>query len=293
MGADLDFESQEVNDELHRWGRWFLDATGVDGFRFDAVKHISAPIFPDWLEHMEAHAGKSLFTVAEYWSGDLKELHWFLDTAGPRFTAFDVPLHYNFFQASRSHGQYDLRRVFDGTLVKERPLQAVTFVTNHDSQPLQSLESVVEPWFVPLAYALILLRRDGYPCVFGPDYDGAEYADVGGDGQTHAVVMPSHRHLLDAFLAARRECAYGEQVDHFDHPNHLGWVRLGDEGHPKAMAVLLSDGPEGAKWMGTGRPGGTRFRDCTGHIGDVVEVNAEGFGEFRCPGGSVSVWVQE
>ena len=46
MGADLDFESQEVNDELNAWGRWFLDTTGVNGYRFDAVKHISAPIFP-------------------------------------------------------------------------------------------------------------------------------------------------------------------------------------------------------------------------------------------------------
>jgi alpha-amylase len=293
MGCDLDFESQEVNDELHRWGRWFLDATGVDGFRFDAVKHISAPIFPAWLEHMEAHAKKSLFTVAEYWSGNLAELHWFLDEAGPRFTCFDVPLHFNFVEASRANGNYDMRRLFDGSLVKERPLQAVTFVMNHDSQPLQALESVVEPWFVPLAYAAILLRRDGYPCVFYPDYYGAEYEDVGRDGNRHKVVMPSHRLLIDAFLKARKAHAYGEQVDYFDHWNRIGWVRLGTPEHPKALAVLLSDGPEGTKWMGTGRPGGTRFRDLTGHFADPVVVNDEGFGEFRVHGRSVSVWAEE
>jgi alpha-amylase len=50
-------------------------------------------------------------------------------------------------------------------------------VSNHDTQPLQSLESVVEAWFKPLAYALILLRKDGYPCVFAADYYGAEYKD--------------------------------------------------------------------------------------------------------------------
>ena len=44
---------------------------------------------------------------------------------------------------------------------------------------LQALESWVEPWFKPLAYALILLRREGYPCVFYPDYYGAEYEDCG------------------------------------------------------------------------------------------------------------------
>ena len=30
----------------------------------------------------------------------------------------------------------------------------------------QSLESVVSPWFKPLAYAFILTRAEGYPSVF-------------------------------------------------------------------------------------------------------------------------------
>ena len=53
---------------------------------------------------------------------------------------------------------------------------------NHDTQPCQSLESWVEPWFKPLAYALILLRRDGYPCVFQGDYHPADihYRDTAG-----------------------------------------------------------------------------------------------------------------
>lgn len=42
-----------------------------------------------------------------------------------------------------------MRQIFDGTLVKDQPALAVTLVENHDSQPLQSLESVVESWFKP------------------------------------------------------------------------------------------------------------------------------------------------
>ena len=288
LGADLDFESDEVNAELNAWGRWFLDTTGVDGFRFDAVKHISAPVFPAWLEHMEAHAGKPLFTVAEYWSGEVAELHRFLDMAGPRFRAFDVPLHWAFHNASKANGQYDMRRLFAGTLVAERPLQAVTFVDNHDSQPLQSLESAVEPWFAPLAYAAILLRRDGYPCLFEPDYTGAEYAQ--GDRR---VTLPSHKFLIDLFLAARRDYGHGDQHDYFDHWNRVGWVRTGDAGHPKALAVLMSDGPEGTKYMAVHRPPGTRFADITGHVAGVVEANPDGWAEFRCRHRSVSVWVEQ
>jgi alpha-amylase len=168
----------------------------------------------------------------------------------------------------------------------------VTFVENHDSQPLQALESVVEPWFKPLAYALILLRREGYPCVFYADYYGAEYEDYGRDGNRYRIVMPSHRWLIDKFLHARRRYAYGPQIDYLDHWNRVGWVRLGDDQHPKAMAVLMSDGNEGSKWMEVGRANATFF-DLTEHVKDKVVTNEAGWGEFRCNGGSVSVWIQE
>jgi alpha-amylase len=63
--------------------------------------------------------------------------------------------------------------------MKEMPLLAVTLVENHDTQPLQALESIVEAWFKPLAYAMILLRAQGYPCIFYADYYGAHYTDRG------------------------------------------------------------------------------------------------------------------
>jgi alpha-amylase len=58
------------------------------------------------------------------------------------------------------------------------------------------------------------------------------------------------------------------------------------------MAVLLSDGPEGTTWMEVGRPN-ARFGDRTGHVKELVLTNEHGWGEFRCNGGSVSVWVEE
>ncbi len=292
MGCDLDFQHAEVQEEVIRWGKWYLDTTGVDGFRLDAVKHISAWFFPKWLDEMERHAGRDLFIVAEYWSPDVSALHWYLDQLGGRLTAFGVPLHYKFHEASRAGGNYDMRRVLEGTLAQQRPNDVVTFVENHDSQPLQALESTVEPWFKPLAYATILLRREGYPCIFYADYYGAEYEDYGRDGSRHRVVMPSHRWLIDKFLYARKHFAYGPQIDYVDHWNRVGWTRLGDEQHPKAMAVLMSDGQEGTKWMDVGRPHMT-FKDLTEHVKEPVVTNEQGWGEFRCNGGSVSVWIQQ
>ena len=42
----------------------------------------------------------------------------------------------------------------------------------------QALCSWVQEWFKPLAYALILLRRDGYPCVFYGDYYGIPHDNI-------------------------------------------------------------------------------------------------------------------
>jgi len=292
MGADLDFENEDVRNELIHWGKWYLDTTGVDGFRLDALKHISAWFFPLWLDEMNKHAGKNLFVVGEYWSPDINSLHWYLDGMGERMSLFDVSLHYNFHYASKAGGNYDMRRILDGTLMKQRSYSAVTFVENHDSQPLQALESVVEPWFKPLAYAIILLRAEGYPCLFYPDYYGADYEDYGRDGNRHHVYIPSHRWIIDKLLYARKEYAYGPQYDYFDHWNRVGWTRLGDEEHPLAMAVLMSDGPGGTKWMEVGKPN-TKFIDLTEHVKEPVITNEYGWGEFRCNGGSVSVWIQE
>ncbi|MGC1246811.1 MAG: alpha-amylase family glycosyl hydrolase, partial [Spirulinaceae cyanobacterium] len=268
------------------WGVWFLETTGVDGFRLDAVKHIPAWFYEQWLTKMRNHAQKELFSVGEYWENNLGSLLNYLDFTDGKMSLVDVPLHYNFHFASKVGGSYDLRRILDNTLMQTKPELAVTFVENHDSQPLQSLESVVESWFKPLAYALILLRKEGYPCLFYADYYGAHYKDKG-----YEIWLDSHRFLIDKFLHARQNYAYGEQYDYFDHWDIIGWTRLGNGEHPQAMAVIMSNGAGGSKWMEVGKPN-TEFYDLTEHISEPIKTNEHGWGEFRCNGGSVSVWVQ-
>ncbi len=286
MFADLDLDHPEVVSELERWGEWYLAETGVDGFRLDAVKHIRYGFFPQWLRHLRAASGRELFTVAEFWSYDLGKLHGYLAATGGAVSLFDAPLHLNFHHASEGGGGYDMRRLLDGTLMKERPEMAVTLVDNHDTQPCQALASPVADWFKPLAYAVILLRQEGYPNVFYADYYGAEYRDCA------RIRLSSHRRVIDLLLDARRRYAWGRQLDYLDHPDLIGWTRQGDLEHPEALAVLLTDGPGGSKWMDTGRPG-TRFHNLVGGFTEPVRTNAFGWGEFPVAGGSLSVWVGE
>lgn len=284
-GADCELTGF-VAGEFYYWGEWLLQQTSVDGFRLDAVKHIRSSFFPGWLQHLRSQSGRELFTVGEYWSGNVGDLHQYIAATNGVMSLFDVPLHYRLRQASVSGSTFDLRTIFDQTLVKEQPALAVTFVDCHDSQPCQALESWVEPWFKPSAYALILLRREGYPCVFAGDYDPtSNYLDNGRE-----VTLWSHRFLIDRFLSARRRFNFGDQHDYFDHPNTIGWVRTGDAQHPGVMAVLLTNGSAGNKWMNTFRPNAT-FSDITGHVQQTVTANASGWANFLCPAGSVSVWV--
>lgn len=294
MANDLDTGAEFVQGELRYWGEWFLEMTGVDGFRLDACKHIRAGFFREWLGHLRGKYGRELFTVGEYWSNDVNDLNRYLASVGGSMSLFDVPLHDRFYRASRMNGDFDMRTLLDNTLVQSNPLKAVTFVDNHDTQPCQALQSPVEDWFKPLAYALILLRREGYPCVFYADYHGTQYYEQHNDRCFEAnITMGRHRWLIDKFLWARKAYGYGDQRDYFDHWDTVGWTRFGDAAHPGAMAVLMSDGWfEGSKWMDAGRPNAW-FHDHTGHIPDRIQANADGWANFRCPARSVSVWLQE
>ena len=290
MGCDLDLDHPEVRSELKYWGEWTLDNTGATGFRLDAIKHINSNFFIDWINHIEQYAGKDIFIVGEFWSYDINTLCSYISKTNGQMSLFDAPLHLNFHRASKSAGHFDMRTIFQGTLMQEVPLLAVTLVDNHDTQPLQSLESPVDDWFKPLAYALILLREQGYPCIFYPDYYGSNYSDYGGNGETQDIKMISHKYLIDRMLLARKHFAYGEQIDYFDDPNAVGWTRLGTELHPYGLAVLMSDGPQDQKWMNVGKPN-KKFIDITHHCNEPVMTNNDGWGPFRCQGGSVSIWV--
>ncbi|MES2658004.1 MAG: alpha-amylase [Verrucomicrobiota bacterium] len=290
MGCDVDVNHEEVKQDIKHWGEWFIDTVGMDGVRFDAVKHVEAGFFPEWLDHVRNYAQRKIFAVGEYWSYEIEALHHFISVTNGDVALFDAPLHLNFSEASKAGSTFNMAGIFDNTLVKNEPALAVTIVANHDTQPLQALESVVEEWFKPLAYSLILLRREGYPCVFYADYYGASYEDVGRDGNSYAIEILCHRKTIDDLIRIRNTHAYGDQYDYFDHPNTIGWTRLGTEEHPGGLAVVLSNSEAGTKHMETSLTN-HEFYDALGNMEEVIHTDDKGWAEFRCNAGSVSVWL--
>ena len=283
MGADLETDHPEVGQETERWGTGYLATVGMDGFRLDAVKHIGFDFYREWLKTMRDSAGKELFAVGEYWSKDVNRLLQYLDAMDRSLLLFDVPLHFHFLQAATADGNYDMRKLYEGTLTQSAPECAAAFVDNHDTQPGQALFSFIPAWFKPIAYALILLRKAGCPCVFYGDYYGIP----------HEGIAPVRE--LPALLRIREQYAYGEEHLYFDDPSVTGFTREGDGEHPDSgAAVLLTDSTAGKKRMYVGvQHAGELFRDAMGKIPYAVTIEEDGCAEFSVDGGSVSVWVSE
>ncbi|KAF7327810.1 Glucan 1,4-alpha-maltohexaosidase [Mycena kentingensis (nom. inval.)] len=308
LGADVDHRHPDVQKDLLDWGVWILETTGASGFRMDAIKHFDYRFLAAFLKHVRTKRGEpQVFSVAEYWHSELKVILPFMRVLRGETTFFDVPLHSNFHSASKAGPKYDLRRILHGSMVQAFPGDAVTFVDNHDTHSLhlcqttltapppqvigQSLESWVTPTFKLHAYALILLRPGGHPCVFyGDMYPNALCGD--------AKIMSA----LPALIEARRRFAYGACRDFVADRNCVGFVRMGRaRGDVGGCAVVLSNGEKpGSLRMFVGRAcANADFRAFMptyeregGGKEAMVKIDAAGWGTFTCSAGGVQVWVR-
>lgn len=282
MFADIDYSHPEVVEETKKWIKWFIEETNIDGIRLDAVKHIDSEFMRELIEYTRTEFGEEFFFVAEYWHQKYKYLEEYLEEQEYNISMMDVRFHYALHEASKQGSNFDLRMLFDGTLYKQNAEQAVTFVENHDSQPGQSLESYVEPWFKPLAYGIVLLSSYGYPCLFYSDYYGYS-GEVAYDGNPE---------LIDKLMHVRTKYAYGEQKNYLDHQTCIGFTRTGNEDYPEGCAVVLSSGDEGFKEMNVGEyHAGETYKDILGYRQEEIVINEEGTATFPVGAQSISVWV--
>jgi alpha-amylase len=145
MFADIDHDHPDVEKELNDWGTWVLKETGAAGFRFDAIKvcsfipsslplylivsiqHIDRRFIGQFVKHVRKEMGNDkLFCVGEFWKDSLDSLSGYVDALDTQFSVFDTPLHYNFKEAGEAGENFDMRKIWDGTVVQSRPIDAVS-----------------------------------------------------------------------------------------------------------------------------------------------------------------------
>jgi len=116
-------------------------------------QHIDRNFIADFIKTMRSETGKpNLFALGEFWKDSFDDLSNYVNALGtqvrlvpsfplrfsPMFTSniqfslFDVPLHYNFKEAGDSGNNFDMRQIWDGSIVQREADHAVTFVDNHE-----------------------------------------------------------------------------------------------------------------------------------------------------------------
>ncbi|MBQ0066423.1 MAG: hypothetical protein KBT48_11730 [Firmicutes bacterium] len=136
------------------------------------------------------------------------------------------------------------------------------------------MSSWVYRWFKPMAYACILLREQGYPCIFYGDYYGLHRGSKGLKKQ------------IEDLLRVRKQFAYGWQNDYFEEDYQMGWSREG------GLAVLFSLRLDGKKYMYVGdKYNGRAFYDIF-HPRKRIYIE-QGYGCFVCKKESLSVYIPE
>ncbi|KAJ3507016.1 hypothetical protein NLJ89_g6539 [Agrocybe chaxingu] len=212
-----------------RWNREHFSGVDWDHkTRTRGIYRIIGPGHKGWSRNVDSELGNYDFLLGI----DIDHRHpavredlanwgqWIIEVSPKRMiiltTFFDVPLHMNFNQASRERTRYDLRKILRDTIVQVKPNDAVTFVDNHDTVEGQSLESWVGDNFKVQAYAIILLRGYGLPCVF--------YGDLYPNRECYNENIARNITLL---IEARKNFAYGATEDYLADRNCIGFENAG------------------------------------------------------------------
>ncbi|GKZ78450.1 hypothetical protein AnigIFM56816_002121 [Aspergillus niger] len=277
MFADLDFSHPEVREDVLRWGKWIMSVLPLSGMRLDAAKHFSTAFQREFIDCVRQEAGDRKVSGG-----------YGVSSGGGGCAACGEVLEVVEGEEGGFEGgaEGDVGGEQAGECVGEF-IPVIQFGGGEADQPGQMLETIVEPSFKPLAYALILLRQGGHPCVF--------YGDLYGTCDGDHPPTPACEGQLPNLMRARKLYAYGEQQDYFDQPNCIGFIRYGNAAHPSGLACVMSNGGPATKRMYVGRKhAGEKWTDLLQRGGDhpcVTVIDEMGYGEFPVQSMRVSVWV--
>ncbi|QKG52627.1 alpha-amylase [Hymenobacter sp. BRD67] len=273
LGSEIRYADANQVNETIKWGNWMTTTLGLDGYRLDATKHMLTSFVNSWLDNVKGSSGR--FAVSEAWFSNLTDMNNYASSTGGRTSLFDVPLHYTFQAMSNGNGSWDMRGLeFAGFTEANGPL-SVSFVDNHDTD--QSGGGLYSPVvnLKMLAYAYILTREKGYPCVFYKDY-----YNYGLGAQ------------IKTLIGIRKANAYGSAYEYTstDDADYYAYSRAGDATHKGLMLVLNDGGSTQSRGITSPFKSAT-LTDKTGNYGGTITTDSNGYGNFPVNSRSWSVWV--
>lgn len=212
---DLCHRNPYVYTQLMEVAQWLVEQIGFDGFRFDFVKGYSPWMVKSIAELRylnKAQEAFKLFCVGECWDNERTIDDWLVEAnsyVDNPISAFDFPLRYRLKDLCDTYGFTLTTLAQGGTVMKDDPFHAVTFVDNHDTTQ-NPADGIIHDKM--LAYAFIL-THEGYPSVFWQDYFNYGLARAGTPNgiaaltavhETHAGGPTQVLHVQDDLYAMQR-----------------------------------------------------------------------------------------
>jgi alpha-amylase len=255
--------SHYVFDNLIAAADWLTRSLNAQGYRIDDVKGISTDFLLPFL-NSEAMAGK--FAVGEFFDGNRVLVNgWVFNPRGMRgrSSAFDFPLRFVLASMCNNPDRFNMADLDQVGLIGISPLQAVTFVENHDTD-LQAGQRVVTNKILGYAY---ILTSEGYPCVYYRDY--SEDKDCYG-------LKP----LIDNLIWIHEKLASGPTQQRWKDFDVFAYERLGALG----LLVGLNNDPFNVRTItvATNFGANATLHDYTGHAGNVM-TDADGTASITIP----------
>jgi len=179
---DLAQEVPAVRDYLFEVSKYWIETTGCDGFRLDAVKHIPRSFWEDYTQRIRALAGDDFLLLGEVFWGEAWRIEPY-DDLGFDYL-FDIPGYYairNTFNKGAGMGAFSNFYELNRQSINQTAM--ATLIDNHDVARFNvGLESLA--WERQLLALGWLMTSPGLPVIYSGTEIGMQgYPVEGVDGQ--------------------------------------------------------------------------------------------------------------
>ena len=241
-GRDLDHTNALVRAKVKEFLRMLQQEIGFAGWRYDQVRGYNG-----------AHVGtyndatKPLLSVGEYWDDSAQKVVDWVDETGGKSMAFDFPTRAVLVDATLN-GNYGRLKTLAGKppgLIGLWPEMSVTFIENHDTEPVRDGGSKRFPDNKIMQGYVYILTHPGIPCVFWRHFFDQ------GEGQKGQIIK---------LIAIRKQAGITSRSNVFIEPDTQGKYaaiindRVAMKIGPAAWSPpgtgwqLALDGPDYAVW---------------------------------------------
>ena len=297
---DLAQENPAVSDYIIEVSKFWIEQTGCDGFRLDAVKHIPLRFWKYYNQEIRAYAGTDFLLLGEVFWGSAEKIAPYADVGFDYL--FDIPGYYairNTFNKGAGLADFSDFFIRNAELLPNTPL--ATLIDNHDvarfnvglqekawDKQLLALGWLMTAPGLPVIYSGTELGMQGYPATDAEgnsqDYlNRLPYPEVLG---TQQALMKSQFQKLTRLRHQYNSLSMGIFKELYKDWSVYAYLRSWENEH---VLVCLNTA-ETQEFVSTPLPPGLAVDDLEQVYGSAVlrlEVDAI---LFRLPPHSLSVW---